>query len=85
MWEIWANLLLPRACKSCPKSKKSPNLVTLRALLAIYSEMQRLMMMMNTHHKEKAHCTAGLWFNWIASFDPSKNITLFMLTQICES
>ena len=29
MWEIWANLLLPRALKSCPKSKKSPNLVTL--------------------------------------------------------
>ena len=29
MWEIWANLLLPKALKSCPKSKKSPNLVTL--------------------------------------------------------
>ena len=31
MWEIWANLLLPKALKSCPKSKKSPNLVTLDA------------------------------------------------------
>ena len=29
MWEIWANLLLPKALKSCPKSKKSPDLVTL--------------------------------------------------------
>ena len=29
MWEIWANQLLPQALKSCPKSNKSPNLVTL--------------------------------------------------------
>ena len=29
MWEIWANQLLPKAFKSCPKSNKSPNLVTL--------------------------------------------------------
>ena len=29
MWKIWANLLLPKALKSCPKSNKSPNLVTL--------------------------------------------------------
>ena len=29
MWEIWTNLLLPEALKSCPKSNKSPNLVTL--------------------------------------------------------
>ena len=29
MWEIWANLLLPKVLKSCPKSNKSPNLVTL--------------------------------------------------------
>ena len=29
MWEILANLLLPQALKSCPKSNKSPNLVTL--------------------------------------------------------
>ena len=29
MWEIWANLLLPKALKSCTKSNKSPNLVTL--------------------------------------------------------
>ena len=29
MWEIWANLLLPKALKSCPKSNKSPDLVTL--------------------------------------------------------
>ena len=29
MWDIWANLLLPKAFKSCPKSKKSPKLVTL--------------------------------------------------------
>ena len=29
MWKIGANLLLPKALKSCPKSKKSPNLVTL--------------------------------------------------------
>ena len=29
MWEIWANYLLPKALKRCPKCKKSPNLVTL--------------------------------------------------------
>ena len=32
MWEIWANYLLPKAIKSCPKSNKSPNLVTLTAM-----------------------------------------------------
>ena len=29
MWEIWANKLLPKVLKTCPKSNKSPNLVTL--------------------------------------------------------
>ena len=29
MWDIWANQLLPKALKSCSKSNKSPNLVTL--------------------------------------------------------
>ena len=29
MWEIWSNQLLPKALKSCPKSNKLPNLVTL--------------------------------------------------------
>ena len=29
MWEIWTNQFLPKALKSCPKSNKSPNLVTL--------------------------------------------------------
>ena len=29
MWEIWENQLSPKALKSCPKSNKSPNLVTL--------------------------------------------------------
>ena len=29
MWEIWTNNLLPKAIKSCPKSPKWPNLVTL--------------------------------------------------------
>ena len=29
MWEIWANLLLQNALKTCPMSNKSPNLVTL--------------------------------------------------------
>ena len=28
-WEIWANQLLPKALKSCPKSNKWENLVTL--------------------------------------------------------
>ena len=32
MWKIWANKLLPKAYKSCPKLKKSPNLVTLLAV-----------------------------------------------------
>ena len=31
IWEIWANKLLPEALKTCPKSNKSPNLVTLQA------------------------------------------------------
>ena len=29
MWEICENKLLPKALKSCPKSNKLPNLVTL--------------------------------------------------------
>ena len=29
MWKIWANYFLSKALKSCPKSNKSPNLVTL--------------------------------------------------------
>ena len=29
MQEIWTNSLLPKALKSCPKSNKPPNLVTL--------------------------------------------------------
>ena len=29
MCDIWANWLLPKVLKSCPKSNKSPNLVTL--------------------------------------------------------
>ena len=29
MWETWANQMSPKALKSCPKSNKSPNLVTL--------------------------------------------------------
>ena len=29
MWQIWAHKLLPKALKSCPKSNKLPNLVTL--------------------------------------------------------
>ena len=29
MWEIWTNSLLLKALKSCPKSKNSPDLVTL--------------------------------------------------------
>ena len=35
MCEIWANELFPQALKSCPKSNKSPNLVTLRPLLLL--------------------------------------------------
>ena len=33
MWEIWANSLLPNALKTCPKSNKSPNLVTLVGMI----------------------------------------------------
>ena len=29
MWEIWASQFLPKALKSCPKSNKLPNLVTM--------------------------------------------------------
>ena len=31
MWEIWATYLLSQALKSCPRSNKLPNLVTLVA------------------------------------------------------
>ena len=34
MWEICVNLLLPKALKTCPKSNKLPNLVTLVVILA---------------------------------------------------
>ena len=37
MWEIWANLRSPKALKSCPKSNKSPNLVTLQCLCNLLS------------------------------------------------
>ena len=33
MWDIWANRLLPKALKRCPKSNKSPDLVTLKGTL----------------------------------------------------
>ena len=35
IWEIWANWLLPKALKSCPKSNKSPNMVTLVTTLTL--------------------------------------------------
>ena len=34
--KIWANWLLPKALKSCPKSNKSPNLVTLSIGKKVY-------------------------------------------------
>ena len=33
MWAIWANKLLNKSLKSCPKSNKSPNLVSLLTTL----------------------------------------------------
>ena len=41
MWKIWANLLLPKALKSCPKLKKLPNLVTLTVTKAKLNKMHR--------------------------------------------
>ena len=32
MWEIWANEVLPKALKTCPKFNKSPDLVTMYRL-----------------------------------------------------
>ena len=32
MEKIWANYLLPKVLKSCPKSNKLPNLVTLPSM-----------------------------------------------------
>ena len=40
MWEIWANLLLPKAFKRCPKSNKLPDLVTLLLLPRRYKTGQ---------------------------------------------
>ena len=36
MWEFWANLWFPKALKSCPKSNKLPNLVTLHHSAPIF-------------------------------------------------
>ena len=37
MWEIWTNWLLPKGLKTCPKSNKSPNLVTLSPIKSMLS------------------------------------------------
>ena len=42
MREIWANLLLPKAFKTCPKSNKSPNLVTLLLTQTNYYNEQEI-------------------------------------------
>ena len=44
MWEIRANLLLPKAFKSSPKSKKLPNLVTLPGTDLINAFLGRLIL-----------------------------------------
>ena len=38
MWEIWAMQLLPKALKTCPKSKKLPNQVALAVAHTHYWE-----------------------------------------------
>ena len=42
MWEIWANLLLPKGLKSCPKSNKSPDLVTLYIIKMVRPMLQKV-------------------------------------------
>ena len=42
LWEIWANLLLPKALKSCPKSNKLPDLVTLLPTYFVPFDLQQL-------------------------------------------
>ena len=41
MWEIRANKMLPKALKSCPECKKSPNLVTLVTSPDTFSPQER--------------------------------------------
>ena len=36
----WANLLLPKALKSCPKHKKSPNLVKMTSIHILQSSLE---------------------------------------------
>ena len=55
MGEIWANLLLPKALKSCPKSNKSPNLVT----LATCTIMKKPTVRMRSEHSYYDHTDKG--------------------------
>ena len=45
MWKIWTNKLLPKALKSCQKSNKLPNQVTLFLI-------QNLRSPFNLHHQD---------------------------------
>ena len=45
MWEIWANSMLSKALKSCPKSNKLPNLVTLNKNNKDRSRMSRIILL----------------------------------------
>ena len=42
MMKIWTNKLLPKALKSCPKSNKSPSLVTLEMIRVSAPCLERL-------------------------------------------
>ena len=70
MWEIWAKQLLPKALKSCPKSKKSPNLVTLSVIsFSIYFTISDLIKAMIID-REKALWWAGD-VTWLSCVDCS--------------
>ena len=55
MWKIWANQLLPKALKRCPKSNKSPDLVTLPVGSALYKRHARCIKSLQFEKHGKTH------------------------------
>ena len=83
MWEIWANWLLPKTLKSCPKSNKSPNLVTLILTILNFSQPLELIsagLIAKMHRRYVAEggqsCTHKEFIMWVPK---SKETYFFVL------
>ena len=57
MSKIWSNLLLPKTLKSCPKSNKSPDLVTLHPTYLNRFFVQGMILLTILSKKLKGHLT----------------------------